>query len=302
MSRQSRNVVSRSFVARTARGFTLIELLVVIAIIAILAAILFPVFAQAREKARAASCMSNLKQIGLAYTAYQSDYDGRTADLYFRSSTIGDCTTGDRWPTDDFGTGTTTADCTAFGGGSQTPGIYLTLQPYMKNWEVIKCASASRAPYLDDIDTPGSSGYWWYNWSRFGAYGYNWAYLSPNYPPNYGPNSGNSRYGEVTVSDSDIEDPAGTIAFVDTRYYYDDDNKFYEGYLACDPPTCGPGRGNDKEDCQGYWFGGWSATGVTPSLRHQGGSNVLWADGHVKYAKYEALRKNKFWDLAATEY
>ncbi|MEA3400736.1 MAG: DUF1559 domain-containing protein [Armatimonadota bacterium] len=59
----------------TRRGFTLIELLVVIAIIAILAAILFPVFARAREKARQASCLSNLKQIGMASMMYISDYD-----------------------------------------------------------------------------------------------------------------------------------------------------------------------------------------------------------------------------------
>jgi prepilin-type N-terminal cleavage/methylation domain-containing protein/prepilin-type processing-associated H-X9-DG protein len=64
------------------RGFTLIELLVVIAIIAILAAILFPVFARAREKARQTSCLSNQKQIGLAIQMYNSDYDGCYPSVY----------------------------------------------------------------------------------------------------------------------------------------------------------------------------------------------------------------------------
>ena len=68
--------VGLSTLARRSRaGFTLIELLVVIAIIAILAAILFPVFAQARDKARQSSCLSNEKQMALGILAYTQDYD-----------------------------------------------------------------------------------------------------------------------------------------------------------------------------------------------------------------------------------
>src|SRR5205823_10875854 len=76
---------------RPRRGFTLIELLVVIAIIAILAAILFPVFARAREKARQASCMSNLKQLGLAMMQYAQDYDGMIYHLNGRGFNFTGC-------------------------------------------------------------------------------------------------------------------------------------------------------------------------------------------------------------------
>jgi len=76
MTQENRIPMSRLVAARTLRrGFTLIELLVVIAIIAILAAILFPVFAQAREAARKTSCQSNLKQMSLGLTMYAQDYD-----------------------------------------------------------------------------------------------------------------------------------------------------------------------------------------------------------------------------------
>jgi len=81
----------------TRRGFTLIELLVVIAIIAILAAILFPVFAKAREKARQASCLSNTKQILIAAQSYAQDYDER----FMRHCGVanpGDCWIGCLYP------------------------------------------------------------------------------------------------------------------------------------------------------------------------------------------------------------
>lgn len=72
---------------RSKHGFTLIELLVVIAIIAILAAILFPVFARAREKARQTSCLSNVKQLGLTLMMYIQDYDEMFPAAYDYSTT-----------------------------------------------------------------------------------------------------------------------------------------------------------------------------------------------------------------------
>ena len=98
------------------RGFTLIELLVVIAIIAILAAILFPVFARAREKARQASCQSNEKQIILACIMYATDYDGRFPRNCSSLSTAGCVAPGWDWRE--------------------------VSQPYVKNWQLYTCPSA----------------------------------------------------------------------------------------------------------------------------------------------------------------
>ncbi|RYF37083.1 MAG: DUF1559 domain-containing protein, partial [Cytophagaceae bacterium] len=72
---------------KSRNAFTLIELLVVIAIIAILAAILFPVFARARENARKTSCLSNMKQMGLGIVQYTQDYDGTYPQNYNGSTT-----------------------------------------------------------------------------------------------------------------------------------------------------------------------------------------------------------------------
>ena len=98
---------------RAAPGFTLIELLVVIAIIAILAAILFPVFAKAREKARQASCSSNMKQIGLGFIQYVQDND-------------------ETWPYSNIG-----GTC---GAGGWAGRIY----PYVKSTQIYKCPDDSK--------------------------------------------------------------------------------------------------------------------------------------------------------------
>jgi prepilin-type N-terminal cleavage/methylation domain-containing protein/prepilin-type processing-associated H-X9-DG protein len=113
------------------RGFTLIELLVVIAIIAILAAILFPVFAQAREKAKQAACLSNLKQLDLAFIMYVGDYD----DLFP--------------PSTDWGT------------AHDYYCLWDVMNPYIKNAGVWACPSISYtvdmypAPPMD-----GAAGWW----------------------------------------------------------------------------------------------------------------------------------------------
>jgi len=107
--------------SRTA--FTLIELLVVIAIIAILAAILFPVFAKAREKARQSSCASNLKQIGLAFMQYTQDYD-------------------ERWPYAYSVTGMGNTVNTDWNATAADKGwISNALVPYTKNQQIFICPS-----------------------------------------------------------------------------------------------------------------------------------------------------------------
>ncbi len=113
-------------------GFTLIELLVVIAIIAILAAILFPVFARARAKAQQASCLSNQKQLALAFLMYAQDYDDTMAPAYYFT---------DGWGVEhgwDF-----TIDYAAW---SFTPGL---IGPYTKNTQINGCPQAASLPTYD---------------------------------------------------------------------------------------------------------------------------------------------------------
>jgi prepilin-type N-terminal cleavage/methylation domain-containing protein/prepilin-type processing-associated H-X9-DG protein len=130
---------------RKKSAFTLIELLVVIAIVAILAAILFPVFARAREQARKTSCLSNLKQIGLGWLQYSQDYDEKVM------------------PVSTAGTGKTFYWWASWGGGvlNENEGL---LQPYMRSTQIQSCPSFENRL----VAAMGLTGY-----------AYNSSYLSP---------------------------------------------------------------------------------------------------------------------------
>jgi prepilin-type N-terminal cleavage/methylation domain-containing protein/prepilin-type processing-associated H-X9-DG protein len=106
--------VKEDIMSSRQRGFTLIELLVVIAIIAILAAILFPVFARAREKARQSSCQSNVKQLCLGFAMYAQDYDETTISCFL-----------------------------SYEGDPDRIDYTLLVQPYVKNEQILVCPSDS---------------------------------------------------------------------------------------------------------------------------------------------------------------
>ncbi len=266
-------------------GFTLIELLVVIAIIAILAAILFPVFSQARDKARQAACTSNLKQVGLAFLQYAQDYDGIYPSAY-------------SYPN----------------GWAQCPHLVWMdfCQPYIKNTQIFACPSTPRNFATDGgrLGCPPLIGQWgdpplgtslrmWplgymYNegydeaneWSNGGPscpdpsrlacyWGMTWREV-------YDPRAGITVMDEA-ASDAMIEEPATTIALGD-------------GDPSCSPPSNSVARSRicrdtDHESPRG---GCREADGTKRGRlerRHAKGFNLLFADGHVKWA----TRTKKNW-------
>ncbi len=146
--------------ANSVRGFTLIELLVVIAIIAILAAILFPVFARARERARQTSCLSNQRQLGLAVLMYAQDHNERFPPAFARLGS---------------------AD-------ARVSGFYDLPGPYTRNEQMYICPSDSFRTRSNREDLPAGEGFYrqWMNAGYGMVYTFSWS--GAGYP-NFGGNT-----------------------------------------------------------------------------------------------------------------
>ena len=132
-----------------ASGFTLVELLVVIAIIAVLAAILFPVFAQARERARITLCMNNLKQLGTGFIMYQQDYDGGFLSQAALNVPFYNDTSQADLP----------ACCANNKPGGDTSSWAREIFPYTKNINILVCPSSPDLTCHDSSDNQGNVKY-----------------------------------------------------------------------------------------------------------------------------------------------
>lgn len=265
------------------RAFTLIELLVVIAIIAILAAILFPVFAQAREKARGAACLSNTKQIGIAIMMYGQDYDETV--FPYRTKAPNPFVS-----VDPVHVNNTSAYRTFFNA---------ILQPYVKNDQVWKCpsnpvawvnidkscnpaaGSSTQPTSVDDGCSYGGQN----------SYGVNHYVFQPNIgAPN---------------TFSAFAAPADTMLIADSTYYnllprFTDDN----GVQVLSSALVGSPY-NPLASYDGYLYywtqignGKWAATPDAATTaaaklrgksRHSNIMNCIFADGHAKGIQYDRL-------------
>ena len=262
--------------SRRAPAFTLIELLVVIAIIAILAAILFPVFARARENARRASCQSNLKQIGLGVEMYKNDYDG--------------------WipPSQTCAVGMTGSNCTA---GTATVSWPSLVFPYIKNAQVFVCPSADTkvseqtvvaASYLGTTTGAGADGSG--NIATIGGPFVPQLSYSRNLIPTGGWSTagftGGDKNGFVgggttqSINESMLVDASGTI-------------HIFDGMVKT---NSGSSLRGIQEELRTDRFP--DTTSSKTAARHFDGFNALFADGHVKWRKWGTTTANE-WTIQA---
>jgi prepilin-type N-terminal cleavage/methylation domain-containing protein/prepilin-type processing-associated H-X9-DG protein len=238
-------------------AFTLIELLVVIAIIAILAAILFPVFAQAREKARAISCVSNEKQITLGVLMYVQDYD-ETFPIYYYSIP--------NLPKDP--PFTPNVKDTVFGWNE---GIY----PYVKNIQVFRCPDTPRATGLPSIggSVQGSD-----DTNATGATSYA---INARLAGDDGPLDDGNQWPALSLAGLDFA--ASTIMVVDAS------SDCGDGCATSDENEWAwQGRHVDNLYGDGWISGNepgaqFIRSVKAPLTRHSGGANYGFSDGHVKF-------------------
>lgn len=215
------------------KGFTLIELLVVIAIIAILAAILFPVFAQAREKARQTQCLSNHRQVGTAAMMYAQDYDEFFVPLI-----------------------TSIVD----GGLGRSPLWPRLIQPYIKNGNVFREPSnMQRTPY-EAVDHPTSPENWRFNVERY------W------YEGIFAAMGRNACVPDRGFSLAQVSQPADSIAFADCRLLYPPGSNrpldnfgyylvWWRGTFQSEPFCAGTQAGGGNYAPPAFWHsGGANAT------------------------------------------
>ncbi len=238
-------------------GFTLIELLVVIAIIALLAAILFPVFARAREKARQTACLNNTKQLSLAFLQYSQDYDDTLP-----------CPINIIAPVN--------------GIGSWCDMVY----PYVKNVDVYNCPDAVYKPVYLQAWTPGSG-------NPRTCYSLNQLYYGTTEPNSWrhGINFGYPQYGQPPVL-SRFPDVSGTIELTESfggqNYLYGGSATLCTPDTAASIPNCATLIANYPT--AGNWPFLYTNRASVPG-RHNGGCNSAFLDGHAKWMPITELAK-----------